>query len=415
MFKIYLTIVLIIEIFYPLLQDSIFGSSGSKVTGIDLILLVLTFLAIFKILYKTKIVNRLRSKQTTLLLWLICISIISLISGILIYGSSAIGEYRLILYSLFYFLTILFLDNFEKIKKLLIGILLGTVILVIQSVLQLLNLTIGPSAGEFNYFSHLIRGDAVLLISFLPLYLLSFSGSKSIKHKKLVKICTIFWLLIILLSQVRSVVVTIGVAFIIYILFILNLKYKIKYVTISLLTLGVIIVVYIIFTPPQVLESNIIRYSGLIDTKNDVNDTFRIIAAETAINQISSNPIIGVPFGTYMNFKVYGIFYDRFDPHNSYLYLGARVGILGLALFIIIIFITNIEAIKTIKFQDLSSPIKNLYIAFTLFFISLSVFITFNASLKNDSAGIFFWIILGAMVSINNLLKEADYNVSELQ
>jgi hypothetical protein len=119
--------------------------------------------------------------------------------------------------------------------------------------------------------------------------------------------------------------------------------------------------------------------------------------------------LFGIPFGkTFLPPRVY-YWMDkvgRFDPHNSFLSIFYRIGIIG---FFFFLWIIGSEVRRT------SLRIKSMEPAHQLWllgiwgaFIGLCVEAMFSVSLENAFKGIFFWIFLGCIRALNREPKTTD-------
>ena len=407
MYFVFSIIIAVISVFHSLINKFYIGRVGSKFTGIDLVIFFLLFLCFANTLVKKEKVVLLEKRLTTKLLFLLIIlSLPSLFNGLLEYGYVAFGEYKIIFYSIFYFITINMLKTNHEIKSFINIFLFSTILLVIISIWNL-NEIYSSFHGKFNYFSSPLRNDGTLLMSLIPLFIIS--RYQTIKLGKYNFVIIVFYLIVIFISQTRSVIICLLISSMLFILLFVKLKRLLKTTFIILSIIITSYYIYITYTPDDVIQINMVRYMFLKNYLDDPNSLFRYNAWKEAIRIIISNPIFGESFGSYVNFSVNGIEYYRFDPHNTYLYIGAKIGIIGLIVFILILF-SSINRIyyKIIKSQD-ENEFRTYYIFLFLSITSFAVFIAFNASLKDDSAGIFLWIILAISNTISSALpKKVD-------
>src|SRR5690606_11451354 len=114
---------------------------------------------------------------------------------------------------------------------------------------------------------------------------------------------------------------------------VLILKSGINRKTIYLIFIGIILIPVILVISPYLTEK-ILNQHGIID---------RLYLFEASFSIIKANPIFGSSLGDFYSnmrsvLELNDLFMKNVDPHNFFLYLIGSTGLIGLILFIIMIF-----------------------------------------------------------------------------
>ena len=135
--------------------------------------------------------------------------------------------------------------------------------------------------------------------------------------------------------------------------------------------------------------------SGVVNYEEDISGRFRIIAWIQEIEKIKRNPYFGQGFGSAFLYRgPLGELMKGMDPHNSYITIAAKSGLIGLSAFFWIVFAFYKKGIKYLRILPetfLQKEMIFVLVALT----DLLVFIGFNVELANCGSGMFIWIFMG--------------------
>ena len=342
------------------------------------------------------------------------IFIISLVRGLISYRDIVftLRQSAIIYYSIFYFLVPIILDNFKKIKIYFSFLVICTSILVL---VILFGVNIGELGGFYYYY---YVSMSLIFLIFYPLLIKKpvlkfFSYSLILVH-----------LAIILLSKVRAawIGILMGILFIIYMFFRIpvmrkDLKKILLLGMLGFLVLAIILPVFLIFYPSSIedIKNEFMSIYNFRDmtTVSAANARWRLMAWSDYVNKSLEKPLFGHGFGKVFmpETLVKEIDWsppkgeDWVDPHNSYLSILFRTGVIGLIIFFIIIFRFFKLSIKFIKECD-NERIR-IYVASLLTIIIVILGISFfDVVLERPFFGIFLWINMGLVISLIKIKKK---------
>jgi len=352
------------------------------------------------------------SKQRIEFLLFYIIFIISLARGLISYHDIVftLRQSAIIYYSIFYFLIPIILDNFKKIKIYFSLLVVCTSILIL---VRLFGVKI-QGLGSFDYY----------YISMSLIFLLFYSSLIRTPVLRLfLYSLVLIHLTIVVLSKVRAVWVGLFLAilFIIYMNFMIpvlrkNQKKILMLGIIAFLILVIILPIVLIFHPLSVegIENEFISIFRFRDMTNKSanNVRWRLMVWNDFINKSLEKPVFGYGFGkAFMSETVIEEFgflppggEDWTDPHNSYLSILFRTGIVGLIVFFIIIFRFFKLSISFIS--KCGNEKIRVYIASILttivFILGTSLFMVV---LEGPFLGVFLWINMGLVISLMSVYK----------
>ncbi len=259
-----------------------------------------------------------------------------------------------ILYLLWkYFLTFNRKENFNKSTAILFTIfLISGLLQAIYGLLQLYNISPGIVGNQFKVIGTLGNPDYLsgYLISIAPcalgVYLLSQNATtldKLIKMIALITFCSCIFLLPSTLSRTSWLAIGAGILFVLWYKYHLAEKLKIifnsKFKLVSALLISLILSVVIVSSLYQLKPESALG---------------RLLLWKVSLRIIENNPIIGIGFNrfsvAYNNYqadyfaKGYGSDSEKYfadnvrHAHNEYLQIGAETGLIGLLIFLGIIF-----------------------------------------------------------------------------
>ena len=139
------------------------------------------------------------------------------------------------------------------------------------------------------------------------------------------------------------------------------------------------------------------------------NATWRTILWKDIIKKSMQKPILGYGFGMLYNNETvkdmgweYGADVGFLDPHNSYLSILYRTGIVGLLIFLLFIISFFIKMIRFLRdCLDLKISVYMISILSAVIFILVISF--FMVVLEGPFLGIFLWVFIGLALSLTNI------------
>jgi len=188
-------------------------------------------------------------------------------------------------------------------------------------------------------------------------------------------------------------------------------KSLIRYGTTGLTAIIAFIMIYTAYT-----DFDLLAFMEQKTSLDEGNINYRFIAWDLAFDKFQENFLIGFGVGKPLLFVQGNVFYDTADltyfqirnlggnaqPHNSYVSILARFGILVFSLFVWTLVkplkygLENIFSIK--KF---SLPIYNLYLLLLGFLLFMYVFTFFNVVLEGPHHAFPFWLAIGLVLRYN--------------
>jgi O-antigen ligase len=143
------------------------------------------------------------------------------------------------------------------------------------------------------------------------------------------------------------------------------------------------------------------KYETILAPTEEANAAWRLEFWIAMIGLWWTAPIAGVGFAyDFINVEPWGVVEEHYDPHNSYLAILARMGVIGLILTIV--FLVAVSIMFTKIMRSAASPRKRM-LAGCLFssFISIAVFGSANVTLESPYHAIFLWIFAGLGVALS--------------
>lgn len=158
-------------------------------------------------------------------------------------------------------------------------------------------------------------------------------------------------------------------------------------------------------------------------SEGPINTRWRLVCWQDIINETLQKPVLGWGFGkkfvppTIKKFDWGGSWREPNpndseakgfqDPHNSYLSVFHRTGLIGLTVFMslmIYFFFTSVKFIN-ISHNDLNT---NMVVAFLLIFVFINCLSMFMVVLESPYLGIFCWLSMGFVETIRNIEINAE-------
>lgn len=353
------------------------------------------------------------SNQRVEFLLFYIVFIISLVRGLIVNRDIVftLRQSAIIYYSVFYFLVPIILDNLKKIR------IYFSLLIICTSIVVLVRLFGVKIQGLGSFYYYYVSLSLIFLI-FYPLLIKKpvlkfFSYSLILVH-----------LAIILLSKVRAawMGILMGILFIIYMFFRIpvmrkDLKKILLLGMLGFLVLAIILPVFLIFYPSSIedIKNEFMSIYNFRDmtTASAANVRWRLMAWSDYVNKSLEKPLLGHGFGKVFmpETLVEEIDWsppkgeDWVDPHNSYLSILFRTGVIGLIIFFIIIFRFFKLSINFIK--ECGNKKIRIYVASLLTIIIVILGMSFfDVVLERPFFGIFLWINMGLVISLIKIKKK---------
>ncbi|CUT00830.1 O-antigen ligase family protein [Candidatus Chrysopegis kryptomonas] len=384
-------------------------------------ILIILLVKVLISLIRNKLLYRFNSQITVALIFLLGYQtwgVLRLIYDLLFFRPSVTSEndilsvlrnFSLVYYSILIYLSAyLFYDEIEKkvewvFKTILFFSLLRNIVVLFLYLMGLENYI--PEDGG------IIGGPPSLISVFSSIISIYFWFKyKSFSYFILSGLSIFF----VILSGHRSAMLSLVVS--LFIFFFINKKFSVLRVGLTLL-ISLLFVFSVVYFSPLLYLSLERIYTNFISfyyyRTTDPNAHWRYLYWSNTIKAITENPI-GLGFAySLTNLAPWEVWYEnpreliyrsslRLDPHNSYIAILARTGVLGFTFFLIFLLTSFAIILKNLKI------IKNKnYLLVALFsnFVAVFVFAFFNVTLEGPYHGVFFWIWLGISLILSQKIK----------
>ncbi len=363
-----------------------------------------------------KIITRqeviIKTKLNLPILFLFLITCLSIINSINLRDTLKGGIFRSLLYISIFFIVAGEIKNSAHVKRIIASMLGGLVLASVDGIWQVLT-----GADFMGYhpvsFIGLLRATAsfkdpntygIYLSAIAPLLfglaLYYFKGSKRIAGIFL----SLPVLIAIVLPYSRPTLLAVYAA-----LFFLGIVGKSKVLIISLIIFALV--------SPFMLPKSVKEFARAVDynpVRFMCNDD-RIAVYQHSLNMIKDHPIIGLGANTYMkNYKKYKnnpeyrnvVTSDYLYAHNNFLHIAAEIGLVGLAIFIWLLYELFRQCRRIFKGLD-NHFLKVVSLSLTGCLIAFLVNGLTESSLYSSRVASIFWFIAGFAIALNKF-TDAD-------
>lgn len=343
------------------------------------------------------------------------LGLICLFRGAADFGMEALRHSVIVYYSLFYFLILELITDLSKLERILKLSLVASTIALLA---VLYNWASGfgfETSTEVKRYGANIGALSLVLCSLFWLSLSIFKVKS--KAKSLLQILLPFQLFAaIFLIQHRSLLLALigGLAFI----FALISKTRtLRYLVLIVCALLLIICVNQfsgILSGNVMVKDTLARAVSTLTPTQDPNSAHRIAMWGQMLKRTAREPMLGEGFGPPFSAFFSGRFYDyserRLHPHNSFLWILNRMGIIGFGVFSLLILRFYTSGIKAYRRMNAGKS-KAYLLALLSSHFCISIFAFFNVVLEGPSMGIFFWIIMGLTMALVKTEEEQSERV----
>lgn len=389
-----------------------FGPEGARLMLLDVLVLLAV---IFALCASWKEFSRgVRSVSAVGLTLLLGVASFSLLRGLSQYGGFAIGEAR------WYYLFILLPTTYVLFEGEFLRVL--TRIYVAAALVQtiripVLYLTRAYEESDLGVI-RFIGGRDVLIIA-IAILLLVHRGTMTRRYSLSSFLLLVGFSLAIIVNQVRSFLFIFPVILLLY--FVLQRAISVRQIVFMGTTFSGLLAIILIFLPKEILQSVSTSLEVLTDLVNPTtyevlfnisdfgqymgsefsqagNTLFRFIAWSQTINDVFSTPgawIWGLPLGSGYYFRdAGGGEYVNLDPHNDYVSIFSKTGIVGLLGYVAILasYVRSLHRYRrTVRWRN-----DAMVIATVVFLLLL--FVGVNAEIRSYASHFLVWIFLGMSV-----------------
>jgi len=349
------------------------------------------------------------------LLFLFVITCLSILNSINYYDTIKGGILRLLQYVCIFFIMLEELKERGQIRKIIFSMFFGIILISFDEIWQvctgsdfirgyktIVNIGLVRATASFKDANTLgIYSSAIApLVLGLTLYYFKY------KRKILMSVISFIALIGIVLTYSRPTLLAVYIA-----LFLLSIVRKDK------VLLGVLVIFTLI--SPFILPRSVkdwamqVNYNPIRFICNDD----RIAIYRNSFNMIKHHPIIGVGANTYMkNYKIYKespeyrniVTSDYAYAHNNFLHMAAEIGLIGLGIFIWLLYKLFRECVNIYKRLDdfflkiVSLTLSSCLLAFLINGLT-------ESSLYSSRVAMIFWYLAGFSLALN---KFVDVNKS---
>ncbi|HLP44660.1 MAG TPA: O-antigen ligase family protein, partial [Candidatus Kapabacteria bacterium] len=355
-----------------------------------------------------------------LLLLYIAIGTIYLLVGLKDRGVMALRDIVFCHYALLVFVAVNALDSSKKFKSLLPMFIPGIVLLMIIGIIRNFIPPVGGVAilrftsatKAFNWA--LIYGMIALVV--LTFYTYTYNEILTKKRKIIYGFLIYLGLLFVVLSHVRASWAGLIMA-LVFLWTVLKKEIKVMLIILPVLVVSLFIFDRV-FERMQTINKLSEEMESLMPdaerTYPKMNIIFRMRIWKQTLDKIKAKPVLGWGFGSFPRYIVWGKESPQakglgsgslvIPPHNHLLAIFYKMGILGLAFFIVInlwVFLVGVGYIKTCR-----DPLnRRMLIALLAGFVYWHGMALLFDVLESPPTGIFLWILLGCIMGIVHIDK----------
>ena len=360
------------------------------------------------------------SPLNLLFLFYYAIGLLCLFRGIFDFGLEAVRHSVIVYYSLFYFLILELVTDTHQLERFLkYSLLASTVALLVIFYNFASGLGFQTSTEVIRYGANI----GALSLAFCFFFWLSLSIFKvKSKAKSFLNIFVPLQIFAaVFLIQHRSLLLAM-MGGLVFVFALINKARRFKYIVFALC--GLLLILSIDYFA-GVLSANILvkgtleRASTILTPKEEPNSLHRMAMWSEVLDRTTEKPLwgegFGPPFSMFFGSRFYDYSENRLLPHNSFVWILNRMGMIGFGIFFFLILTFYLIAIRAYKSMN-PGKFKAYLLALMSCHVCISIYAFFNVVLEGPYMGIFFWIIMGLTVALININKsELGENKYELK
>ena len=387
----------------------------------EFLLFALTCIVFFKIIYTPHFFEKIFTNKITFFLsaYLIWMLICSITSTMPLVSLKLFLTRIWFLIPCFFFSSLIFYKNHKRITHFILAYCLSFSIVIIHTLIKHSSYNFsGPSSNWVVtpfFDDHTSYG--AMLAFFIPILFLFFRSSKINKVTKLISFfCFSLFSIALIYSYTRAAWVSLFGAVILGLL--IRLKLKPKHFILSISLLLIILFPFrsdffsILAENKQDSSSSFTEHiQSIYNIKSDASNMERINRWKCAVRMFKEKPILGYGPGTYQFH--YGVFQNHKDrtiistnsgdmgnAHSEYLGALSETGLIGLILFLLLIFTIFYKGI--VLYNNEKNKLLRIYLLGSIIGL-MTYFIhgLFNNFLDMDKAAIPLWFFVAIIVSID--------------
>ena len=328
--------------------------------------------------------NILSKKLIFIVLLFLFLNLISFKQSITISESHAVFSKLILLFLFFYFTSILLYNDFLKINKLVLYVIVFGILSAITALYQIIEKSI--SGQPLFSAVHINNGNfanknllASILFLCVPFYFIGFYQNKLNKLLAFIGILNSVFVLVVI--RTRVALLALALFFLLQIVFYLKEKFKVK---IKYILASSLVILLSLFGVLKSLYSNFNLQSSQNVSKQYLFRIFdsetlktRILFWENSFKMFKENWLLGVGLGNWQiyfskyglnNFKLNDIINGESSlqrPHNDFIWILCETGILGLITYLSLFAILIYQVIYLIKTAENFIEKRNFYILFS--------------------------------------------------
>lgn len=166
-----------------------------------------------------------------------------------------------------------------------------------------------------------------------------------------------------------------------------------------------VMVAVVLLIPTEMNE----RLKTVFDLSKSGNSAERLLLAQTALRMIAHSPIFGLGLNTYAKY------FTQFRPpdypgimaaHNTFLQMGTEAGLVGLALYLMIIFVFLRDFLRNAPGLDYAGRV--MLIGITCALVGFLINCLFESALQSTQLRSIFWLYMGIAGALAYSARNAE-------
>ncbi len=344
------------------------------------------------------------------------VGFVALIRGLIYYTPVlTLRHSALFYYSIFYFLIPVLFRNLRRIELLFKAIFVACIVVPMAALLKM-DFMIN-SYGGLGHYSYFYLSLAVIFES------VYFAHLKKTIYKVLLILIILSQLLVILITQVRAA----WIALFVSLLFLLCLSPKMRrsrrrigrillYAALGglILLISVALVNPVLFSEIRTeITSSLFFYR--VQTVSANNVWWRLFIWRDMLGELSRKPLFGWGFGKpFRSPTLEALGWEHggregwIDPHNSHLNIAYKTGIIGFAIFLLIMvgfFRRTMSFLRHIRQNDKIELYVVALLTCVVYILTIALFLVV---LEGPYMGSFLWICMGLIVALENIYRKME-------